>query len=153
MYVYTSESITLGTPIQLCFCLVFIVFVCMFHIYNSCDIFTKVHYQYFMYLWFVCCWRQTTGVWHTGSCKLVIALAVALFYMFRFANKGNIFPLWFCSFPVCSAVSNTHTWYVGDRNTEKGVKKTWTKYNLYSLYTLHTMQYYKAFYTFTVSTE
>lgn len=23
-----------------------------------------------MYLWFVCCWRRTAGVWHTGKCKL-----------------------------------------------------------------------------------
>lgn len=66
--------------------------VCLqFHFYYSCDIFTKVRYQYFMYLWFVCCWRQTTGVWHTGSCKLSIASAVMLFYLFRFANKGSVF--------------------------------------------------------------
>lgn len=87
--------------------------VCVFHFYYSCDIFTKVRYQHFMYLWFVCCWRQTTGVWHTGSCKLSIASAVMLF---RFANKGGIFSTLVSVLLLCTA---THHRESSDKNLNK----------------------------------
>jgi len=50
MYLYTSEYITLGTPIILL--IEFCCFVCVshfhFYYYYSCDVFTKVRYQYFL---------------------------------------------------------------------------------------------------------
>lgn len=93
---YISESITSGTPLQP-FCFSVCVRVCVYHfVFLS----TKVCYQYFMYLLCSFATRQTTGVWHTGKCKLRAALAVMLLYTFTFANKGSLSH--FCGVPTHS---------------------------------------------------
>lgn len=106
------------------------------HFYYSCAIFTKVRYQYFMYLWFVCCWRRTTGVWHTGSCKLSIASAVMLFYLFRFANKREEFfhfVLWSCCCIIC-------TWPLEGRNNTGGQELWKPEQNTIFIHYIHYIQ-------------
>ncbi len=103
IYLYTSESITLGTQIQLLFK---IVCLCMCY-YFTFIIAVPLSPKYItsilcIYGLFAAKGKQQ-GVWHTGSCKLSIALAVILFYLFIIANKGRFFPVWFCSFSfLCS---------------------------------------------------
>lgn len=142
---------TLGTTIQLLY--VFIVCVCSTFIIAvpfSPKYITSIWYIYGLFadeskqqgsdtLEAVNCWSP----WR--SCCFTCSDLQIKEVFFHFVSAVFFF---------CAGAHNMYTWPLGGRNTtQAAVKKTWTKYNLYSLYTLHTMQYYRAFYTFPVSTE